>query len=553
MQTPNFRAVLRAMPAVLATCLAAPVHAATVNWTGGAGAAQPFWDRSANWDAGVPTANDIAADVAGGTAPVHRRGRSTVQKIEFGGDFVMRGGGLSLTAGESFVLGTLTLSGGSLFVEGQLRLGKEVAGAGGLAWTGGQFRRATAKAGGGRVTLLTPSTISGGAFKTFAGGIELRVESTLDWTGGSITREAGAVADRIVVAPLATLTDTVVNGHSLDISRIDVDGRYVKRGPGTTTVNAVFDNLFGTTQVQGGRLILQNPRNYDPDTQTLSGGVYEASGSGKLTINLANRYGADRFIRRNDATLRLVGPNAAIERSVGVGALDLLDRNDGRIDLVGRARLRTTENFENTGDILLDDGGRFVVTGGKEFVQSGGTLTLDGGVLRAGKISIEGGKARGEGILRGGTVALAGKGVLEPDSAAEGIGVLEIDGDFAMSGGVLAMNLTGGVRSDFLLVTGKTTLGGTLDLRFAGLTTAPADPIEIIESSGGLAGRFATVDFGPVFGGTIVPSLLYSDTAVFVVFAPIPEPGTWALLLTGGAVLAAGGKYRRSRERAASA
>lgn len=48
-----------ALPALLLLLASSPIHAATLTWTGGAGAANRKWSASANWGgAGVPASGD---------------------------------------------------------------------------------------------------------------------------------------------------------------------------------------------------------------------------------------------------------------------------------------------------------------------------------------------------------------------------------------------------------------------------------------------------------------------------------------------------------------
>jgi hypothetical protein len=120
--------------------------------------------------------------------------------------------------------------------------------------------------------------------------------------------------------------------------------------------------------------------------------------------------------------------------------------------------------------------------------------------------------------------------------------ILTIDGDyFQGANGALDINIDGpggaGVGNDKLVVNGDVTLGGTLDLIF-GNGYAPTGPIEFLDFTGSLTGRFGTLE-ETVGGNTFGLPGMISYGANGITFTPqaVPEPGCWLAFGAGGLVL----------------
>lgn len=136
--------------------------AATINWTGGAGEQNPFWDLAANWDLGIPTESD---DVRIGEAfkPVVRSSVSQLNSLE--------------------ALGSIAIAGGSLNVNSPVTI------RGDLQWTAGSLGAFGVENSGVLVDGVT--RFSGDLDKNFFGG-PFVMRGGAEWTGaGRIVSNSG--------------------------------------------------------------------------------------------------------------------------------------------------------------------------------------------------------------------------------------------------------------------------------------------------------------------------------------------------------------------------
>jgi hypothetical protein len=158
------------------------------------------------------------------------------------------------------------------------------------------------------------------------------------------------------------------------------------------------------------------------------------------------------------------------------------------------------------------------------------------------------------GVLTGtGNFALAGMlnndGHVAPGASP---GTLTIDGHFAQNaGGVLDIEIHSANLHDRLVVSGNVMLGGTLALHcFADCRMAVGETIGIIEAGGPLGGAFDVVTLSGFGAGAFAPPTFDNGFVLLRVteaLAPVPEPETYALMLSGiGLVVWA---VRRKRRR----
>lgn len=175
-----------------------------------------------------------------------------------------------------------------------------------------------------------------------------------------------------------------------------------------------------------------------------------------------------------------------------------------------------------------------------------GTLVLNGVQGYSGETVVDEGTLGGHGEVQQLAVQAA---TLAPGESA---GLFGVRDNLSFSGGaLLAMELGGLVRGsgyDALDVGGSVDLGGdtVLQLSFIGGFTALAgQQFQLINAGGGLFGEFANVaDGGRLLTADGAGSFIvhYGDGQGLVLSdfsaAAVPEPGTWALMLGGAALLA---------------
>jgi T5SS/PEP-CTERM-associated repeat protein len=241
----------------------------------------------------------------------------------------------------------------------------------------------------------------------------------------------------------------------------------------------------------------------------------------------------------SNGTVSVIGPTATLSASSLVIA-------DGG----------TYNGVKATGTLAIQNGGTVTISGPAE-INEGGKITFDsGGVFSAGSVYVQGGSlevAAGQTLafnLGGGsgTLTFASDGsyvwqvrdqVESPDTEASLIAVT----------GALAVDAT--PSTPFHLKLATVCSGGqpgTLDNFSA---TAPTS-WTILTTTGGITGFDATkftIDttgfLNPTDSGLF--SLAQNGNNLVLNFTPVPEPSTWALLITGLATLTASALRRRKR------
>jgi hypothetical protein len=156
-------------------------------------------------------------------------------------------------------------------------------------------------------------------------------------------------------------------------------------------------------------------------------------------------------------------------------------------------------------------------------IESAGTIELDGGLLDAQFVEIQGGTLTGQGSISTGSGPIAGQvenraGTVAPGN---GVGTLAIDGRFANGhDGVLSIELGGlaaGTQYDQLIVNGPVTLGGALNVSLvnlgAGIFAPALGNVFSIITADSLGGTFSTLNLPALPTGRMW-YVGYGDTSV---------------------------------------
>jgi hypothetical protein len=477
------------------------------------GAGTTFNDDAADNSTGdfTATAGDTV-NFGGGT---HRIGEATssvngLGTISFtggtthvGADTAYAVTGTTLVAGGTANFNTtagttedFTLSSGTLGGTGLLTVGDQG------TWTGG----AMSNTGTLRIDTGSTLAISTTTAKTL-NNHTLDNQGTTTWSAGNISSgNSAVVANSGTFDITADLTMAYEQGGV--VTQWNNTGMLVKSaGAGTTDLQVSMDNEPGTTDgtidVSSGTLFLNGAfANYDSTTDTLSGGIYDLSG----TLKFIN---AD--IVTNSAAIILDGPSAQIVDTAGTPQDGLrnfaTNTSAGAFTIRNNKDVTTPGAFSNAGDVTMGGNSTFTSTG--DYTQSGG-LTLLGTttselVASGACVDIQGGVLRGRGTAEP-CVDVSG-GQVQPGLSP---GILNVDGTYTQSAGTLDIEVGGttpGTGHDQLAVTGAADLGGAMALDTVS-AFSPSDGDSFVVMTYG--SRVGTSTFDTVTWADLDPSLNFT-------------------------------------------
>ncbi len=442
----------------------------------------------------------------------------------FGSDFrfedgsaVTGAGVLQLQAGSS-VLPAATIDGRASF-SNLLLAGGRVAGTHTLD---GRIRWGLGALGSGGTTTIAPTAtlvLENSSSNHAHAGRTLINQGTVQWTAGDVSGgSSGGLASSI------TNDGTWLDDHGAVNLRIDHGnaqpattgvftntGSYRKTGSGTTALFAHRLDNTGRVEVQAGRLDLQLAPAQVVGNR-LAGGAWEV-GPGATLV-----FGGVTSLPVNEGDVYLRGAGSTF------APINALADNRGAFRISEGRNFTTAGNLVNSGLLFAGAGSRLTVNG--TLTSAVGGVLAGSGELQVGLLSAAGAIAPG---ASPGRLLLTGNLAMQESAALE----IEIAG------------LEAGVSHDTLQVTGAAQIAGQLRVNlldtFAGIHSGSF----AILNAGSVSGQFNGLSDGARFtaagvGGSF--AIDYTPTAVYLTgymsAAPVPEPGTWAMMGAGLAVLA---------------
>jgi|GEM_PF-2169608 len=442
----------------------------------------------------------------------------------------------------------------------------------GAAPAGGMFLTALSSEGSASLYVRNLGEVS----QTGSGPLVLRgkvVFENIRLAGAYTIRENGGVTTDgnypdLVFRNAPGTTLRKVNGTGIseinvpleqETAKVEVwNGRLWLNGGGTHRDSRFFADVLGSNP--NGELLFGSVHTFRENTLTETGNFTLGGGS---TINVTSgTWDQKAFFTANGrinvssgALLRNSGTlQTAFGGSLaGVGMLGGGFENTSIGTFVG-SLAGNPDGIENR--LFVLNSGRFTVGGGdtvhaREFVNTAGKLTVDG-VLdnRGGKLRLLGGELWGYGIVNGEGIQVGGGPTVAIFNPGGSPGTFTIEGAFELlPGGELNLeverNAGGGISFD-RVVAGSFFLNGKVNLLVGdGVGEADVTGLQFLDCGGACSVTYGS-NFSFAFPGRPGSMLFAGENGLQITsLAPVPEPGAYAMLLTGLALL--GGVASRRR------
>lgn len=353
--------------------------------------------------------------------------------------------------------------------------------------------------------------------------------------GAKITAGTATVISPVSINDLLLIGGTISNNSTLTIAGSGSDWEAgVFSGVGTLSNLVIAPGAFLTATTSA---------NHDfPQTTITNQGQFIWNGSGSLR---SGNGGA--FVNASGATFTDASGGAPAQITSNTIGGSFSFTNLGTYLKSGNSETRIDIPFINQGTLFanagnLHFGATFNQSTGNIIVAAGATAQFDQG------LNLAGGSLIGSGTIAGNVIVPTGSAAtfISPGSI---LGQLTVQGDLTLASTSqllfdLGNGTVQGTSYDFLSVTGRTTVAGTLTINLvngAQATIPPNYTFTLINSTLGLSGRFANAPDNTRFFTTDLQSsflVTYTGNSLSLTnFVAVPEPSTWALLFTGLGVL----------------
>ena len=397
------------------------------------------------------------------------------------------------------------------------------------------------------------ATSSNGTF-VFSNNGRFQAGGDMTLSGTTIGTGNGGLED--LQGGIVAYTPATINFSASSPLILDGGGLGGLDGAAITNVGTIQWSSGGMGAVNNSGSIIVSATDSSPlisGLNNLAGGTIDIQGNGGFSGNSGN--------------LSVLNNAGLLKKSLGSGT----------------STIASGIHFGNTGTVEVDIGtlqiqapvaqvSGNVLTGGTWNVESNATLSMPGSIAtNAGSVTLSGtnsnfaainGLSANQGsfsLLNGRSFVTAGA-LQNSGSMTIGAGsTLAVTGSLSLLGGGNLVLQIGGVcqGTDYgtISVTGSTSLGGALELSFAGgfqSQLLPDETFTLLSGSGALSGAFSNVANGAVletedglgaFTVNYGPASPYgANNVVLSQGYAAPEPETWMMVAAGVGVLAAGRK-----------
>lgn len=420
-------------------------------------------------------------------------------------------------------------------------------------------------------SVVTRASIESAPITTSGPTITLAgASSTFTWVGDATTH-TGNWTDPTKWSPAGTVPNN--SGSSTYSAQISAGTATI---PTSTSIALTDLLLLGGTINGGGSLsVLGTNSSWTSGVLSsisqltvLPGAIMTASTFAPHDFNQTTIVNQGVFLWQNGGALRSGNGGSFVNTASGT----FTDTTSGTVDYVITNNFGGTFTFSNAGsyvkssdsttriEVPFTNSGNLLIESGtlrftSSFGQSTGLVHVASGAFGIfdNPATIAAGSVTGGGTLVGNVTvgsASGGNAVLSP---GDGVGRLTIQGNLTLLNTTKFLaelgGTTQGVTYDFVDVAGNATLGGALALTLQnGFTPSSATTFTLLNSSA-LTGTFTNAPngsrlFTAAGDGSFIVN--YTSTSLTLTnFVPVPEPSTWALMITGLGVLAAGAWRRK--------
>ena len=371
---------------------------------------------------------------------------------------------------------------------------------------------------------------------------------------------SGGSIGQIAVLDNASLRTTLlqVGNGSLNVDRasVSLNGQLTAPSTGAGLLLGYGSNAFATANLTRGSIVnIANSGSAGAGLTiaTLGGtGVLNASGGSQININAAPGLAYVKVGEDHGSNGAIILNNAGL--NLGDGKLLLASGAGGNGSLTMSNQSALKAGYVGVGSSEQGDGGS-------------ARLIVNGSTLTANLLEIGGqGYVGGNGVLQ---AAIINRGTISPGNSP---GTLTINGSFLnASGGKLLLEIagdgSGGYITDHLLFTAGGSINMTgmeVTFHFLGATDPTAFLASgefnidqfIAQQSGGALDHmlFGGISYAARADGYVLSNFRFSaDGGASFTAAPVPEPSSWMLLMTGLGALAVAARHNGRRKSSAGA